>query len=221
MTQRLNLSHLCLKSMHMPLEADPEQLKKTAKKVRNAGIDLYGTGVIYMKTEDEVVNAFQYADSADLRVIIGVPNPELLPLVEEQVQKYDITLAIHNHGPGDDIYPGPDTIYEKIKTLDKRIGICMDIGHTRRIEQNPAAMAIKYAERIYDIHLKDVDKIGAEGESVEFGRGIVDIPTFITSMKKINFQGILSIEYEKDPDDPMTGLAESVGYSRGILDMLG
>ncbi len=95
----------------------------------------------------------------------------------------------------------------------------MDIGHTRSIGQNPASMAMKYAKRIYDIRLKDVNKMGAMGKSVALGRGIVDLPSFISSMKKINFQGILSLEYEKDADDPMTGLAESVGYSRRLLDM--
>ncbi len=219
-TQKLGIKYLCLKSMHMPLESDHKTLERMSKKVTNEGLDLYGAGVIYMKSAEEVRNAFRYADAASIRVIIGVPNPELLPLVEEQVRQYDITLAIHNHGPGDDIYPGPDTIYEKIKGLDTRIGICMDIGHTRRIEQDPAAMALKYADRIYDIHLKDVDQTGAPGKSVEFGRGIIDIPAFLTAMKKINYQGILSIEYEKDADDPMMGLSESVGYSRGILDTL-
>jgi len=217
MTQQLGLSYLCLKSMHMPLDSSEESIQKIAEKVRKADIDLYAAGVIYMKTEDDVRNAFQYAAHAGLRVIVGVPNYELLPIVEEQVQQYDIKLAIHNHGPGDDVYPGPDTIYEKVKDLDKRVGICMDIGHTRRIEQDPAKMALKYAERLHDVHLKDVDKTGAEGECVEFGRGIVDMPAFLKAMKKIQYDGILSLEYEKDPDAPMLGLAESVGYSRGIL----
>jgi inosose dehydratase len=34
---------------------------------------------------------------------------------------------------------------------------------------------------------------------------------------KINYTGIVSFEHEKDPDDPLAGLAESVGYVRGAL----
>lgn len=39
-------------------------------------------------------------------------------------------------------------------------------------------------------------------------------------MKKINYTGTLAFEYEKDGDDPLPGLAESVGYVRGVIKML-
>jgi hypothetical protein len=35
-----------------------------------------------------------------------------------------------------------------------------------------------------------------------------------------NYSKVLSFEYEKDGKDPLTGLAESVGYVRGIIRML-
>lgn len=217
MTQKLGLKHIALKSMHMPMDSSAEEIKAMAKKVRDAGIDLYGGGVIYMKSEQEVNDAFEYAKNAGFRVIIGVPNPELLPLVDKKVKEYDIKLAIHNHGPGDKIYPSPDDVYEKVKALDKRIGLCIDIGHTYRIGQDPAEKAKKYFDRLYDIHLKDVDGLGAEGKTLELGRGIMDIPKFLKTISKLNYQEIVSLEYEKDGDDPMAGAAESIGYARGIM----
>lgn len=215
--KRLNLRSVALKSMHMPLDAGPEQIRAAAEKVRAAGLDLYGAGVIYMKSEAEVNNAFDYAKTAGLRVIIGVPNYELLPLVEKRVQETDIKLAIHNHGPGDEVYPSPDSVYEKIKNLDQRIGLCIDIGHTFRIGQDPSAKARKYADRLYDVHLKDVDRADAQGESLELGRGIMDIPAFLRTLQKIKYGGVVGLEYEKDGDDPVPGLAESVGYVHGAI----
>ena len=220
MCQRLGLKKLCLKSMHLPLDSSPQALKEAAKKVKDGGLDLYGAGVIYMKSEAEVEQAFKYADGAGMKVIVGVPNPEFLPLVDKLVKKYDITLAIHNHGPGDKVYPSPDDVYEKIKNFDKRIGLCMDIGHTERIEQNCSKKARQYADRLYDIHLKDVDQIGAPGKSVEFGHGIIDIPAFLKTLVDINYQGVVSMEYEKDADDPLPGMAESIGYARGVMDSM-
>ena len=32
--------------------------------------------------------------------------------------------------------------------------------------------------------------------------------------------GIVSFEYEKETNDPLAGLAESVGYVRGVLDTI-
>lgn len=216
-TKRLGMKSIAFKSMHLPLDSTKAKIEEVAKKVKSAGLDLYGAGVVYMKSEDEVNNAFNYAQHAGMRVIIGVPNYELLPLVEKRVKETNIKLAIHNHGPGDDVYPSPDSVYEKVKDLDQRIGMCIDIGHTYRIGQDPSAKAKKYADRLHDIHLKDVDGLGAKGKTLELGRGIMDIPAFIKTLHKIKYQGVVALEYEKDGKDPVPGLAESLGYARGII----
>jgi inosose dehydratase len=219
MTLRLGLANISLKSMHMPLESSAEEIKSTAEKVRNAGLNLYGAGVIYMKTQQEVEGAFNYAVNAGLQMIIGVPNHELLKSVEEQVKKTNIKLAIHNHGPGDELYSSPDDVHEKIKDLDKRIGFCIDIGHVKRIHQDPSAMLEKYKDRLYDMHMKDVTGETSEDSPLEIGRGIIDIPKVIKTLKKIKYQGNIAFEYEKDGNDPLAGLAESVGYVRAVIKM--
>lgn len=215
-SRRLGLNSIALKSMHMPLESSAEEIKQMADKVKSAGLNLYGAGVIYMKTKQEVDTAFSYALNAGLEMIVGVPNHDLLPQVNDLVKKHNIKLAIHNHGPGDDLYSSPDDVYAKIKGLDKRIGLCVDIGHVVRIGQDPVQMIEKYKDRLYDMHLKDVDKAEAKGSSVEIGRGIIDIPMVIRTLKKIDYQGCMALEYEKDGDDPVPGLAESVGYVRAV-----
>jgi sugar phosphate isomerase/epimerase len=216
--KRLKLNDIALKSMHLPLDSAPQQIKQAAQQIKDAGLKLYGAGVIYMKSPEEVDQAFSYAQTAGMDVIIGVPDPELLPRVEEKVKDTNIKLAIHNHGPGDEVYPSPDTIYAHIKDFDERIGFCIDIGHTFRIGQDPAAKAKQYADRLYDVHLKDVDKRGAEGKPLEIGHGIMDIPAFLKTLQEIDYTGVVGMEYEKDGKDPVPGLAESVGYIRGVLD---
>jgi len=216
-SKRLGLTALALKSMHMPLESSAEDIKAMAEKVRSAGLKLYGAGVIYMKTKQEVDAAFNYASQAGLEMIVGVANYDVLPQVNELVKKHNIKLAIHNHGPGDDLYSSPNDVHAKIKDLDKRIGFCIDIGHVVRIGQDPVAMIEKYKDRLYDMHMKDEDQAKADGKPVEIGRGVIDIPKVVKALKKINYQGVVAIEYEKDGDDPVPGLAESVGYLRGIM----
>jgi inosose dehydratase len=216
MTLRVGIKNISLKSMHMPLESSADDIKSIAEKVRSAGLNLYGAGVIYMKTKEEVDATFDYAANAGLKMIIGVPNHELLPLVNEKVKRTNIILAIHNHGPGDKLYTSPNDVYEKVKGLDKRVGLCIDIGHVRRIGQDPVWMLNKYKDRLYDMHMKDVDKPIAEGGPIEIGRGIIDIPNVVKTLKKTNYTGNMTFEFEKDGNDPLPGLAESVGYVRGI-----
>jgi inosose dehydratase len=218
--RRLNIKQIAVKSMHMPLESSDQEIRSIIEKVNKAGLTLYGAGVIYMKTAQEVENAFRYAKAAKMGVIIGVPNHDLLTLVEMKVKETNIKLAIHNHGPGDKLYPSPEAVYNKIKLLDSRIGLCIDIGHVKRLGLDPVQNINKYADRLYDVHLKDVDMVAADGKSVEFGRGVIDIPSVLKALKEINYKGVMALEFEKDANDVIPGLSECVGYTNGVLDSL-
>lgn len=217
MTKRVGLEYIALKSMHLPLDSSPQQIATALQQVKKAGLKLYGAGVVYMKNEDAVHQAFAYAQAAGMKVIIGVPQPNLLDLVEKKVKEYDIKVAVHNHGPTDKVYPIPASVYELVKNRDPRIGICNDIGHTQRAGVDPADSIYKYRDRLIDLHVKDVTLAAAKGHGCEMGRGVIDIPKVLRTLVKINFQGVVSFEYEKDAGDPLPGLAESVGYLKGVL----
>jgi inosose dehydratase len=218
--RRLGLAAIALKSVHLPLETPLDDVKAAAAKVRAAGLDLYGCGVVYMKTADEIRRAFDYARAAGMRLIIGVPDIELLPLAEKAVRDSDIKLALHNHGPTDTVYPTPESAYLKIRELDPRVGLCLDVGHAARSGLDPAAEAEKYSDRLFDVHVKDVTSADAAGGPVEIGRGVIDIPNLLRTLVRIGYGGAASLEFEKDETDPLPGAAESVGYLRGVLDAL-
>ena len=82
MTKRAGIKNICLKSMHMPLDAKPDVLAATAAKVAAADLTLYGAGVIEMAKEDQVLQAFEYGKAAGLRLLVVSPAPEMLPLIE-------------------------------------------------------------------------------------------------------------------------------------------
>ena len=131
-------------------------------------------------------------------------------MVNEKVKQFDIDVAIHNHGPGDKVYPTPESIYQKVEKLDKRIGLCIDIGHTVRIGADPIADAERFADRLLDLHIKDVSAAQPEGKTVECGRGVIDIPAFLRTLVKINYSRVASFEHEKDENDPL-GRSGGVG----------
>lgn len=220
MTKRVGLDYICLKSMHLAMDAPLEELKKSSSNAKNAGVELYGGGVIYMKNKEQVDQAFEYAKNAGMTVIVGVPAHDLLNYTNNKIKEYNIKVAIHNHGPGDEQYPSPESIFEKIKDLDHRFGLCMDIGHTQRIGVDPIAAGKEYFSRLFDIHLKDVNLAAPEGKTIEIGRGVIDIPGFLEMLLNKGYTGIASIEYEKDADDPLPGLSESVGYVKGCIKVL-
>lgn len=220
MTQRLNIHKLCLKSMHMPLDSSAEEIRNSAARVKDAGIDLYGAGVIYMNSPDQVDNAWNYAKTAGLEMIIGVPDHPLLEQCDQKVKETGIKLAIHNHGPGDEKYPSPESVYERVKGFGPGMGLCVDIGHTARIGLDPKRETSRFMDRVLDIHIKDEDKADESGQTCEIGRGVIDIPGFIEMLLKEKYDKVVSFEYEKDGEDPLAGLAESVGYVQAVLDMM-
>ncbi len=217
MTKRLGLERIAFKSFHLPLESRDEEIKVIAEKTRAAGLDLYGCGVVYMQNEEEVEQAFHYAQMAGMRIIIGAPDPDLLNMVNKMVNIFDLKVAIHNHGPEDKSYPTPESVYVKIKNLDPRIGLCIDIGHTQRAGVDPSESAERFADRMIDVHIKDVTSSTEEGQTIEIGRGVIDIPRFLKTLIEVDYKGSVSFEFEKDGKDPLPGAAESVGFVRGVL----
>jgi inosose dehydratase len=217
MMKRIGVTNLSLKDFHMPMNSTQVQINAVLEKFKSAGINVYTVGVVYMKTQESVDQAFEYAKMAGVKMIVGAPDYELLPYVEKKIKTYDFKMAIHNHGPDNPLYPNATDIWDHVKDLDPRIGICIDIGHTTRDGQDPSVDIKKYSKRIYDIHIKDVDKAAKEGKTVEMGRGIIDIPKVVATLRKIKYSGKCSLEFEKDMKDPLAGIAESIGYFKGVM----
>ena len=176
-------------------------------------------GPIYQNTEEEVDKAFEYTRKVGAKVMLSVPPYELLPYVDKKIKEYpEIKYAIHLHGPDLDVYQDATVIWDKVKDLDPRIGMCLDIGHDFRNGADPVADLEKYHTRVFDMHIKDETAPSKAGQTWEMGRGVMDIPAIVKALRKIKYQGVISIEFEKNGDNPHPGVAESVGYLRGVMD---
>ena len=217
MTKRIGLTKMTLKEMHLPYTSTEAEIRSALEKMKAAGIKLSSCGVVYMKTEQEVTNAFKYAQWAGIKMMVGVPDAPLLPFAEKKVKETDISLAIHNHGPTDQRYPSPESAYTLIEKMDKRMGLCIDVGHTQRLGLDPAGEVTRFFDRLLDVHIKDVSSADAKGSTVEIGRGVIDIPKLLKTLVKLKYSGTIHFEHEKDQKDPLPGVAESVGYVRGVL----
>jgi len=217
MMKRLRVKYLSVKDFHLPLDSSPAQLATIKKKFDDHGITPYTVGVIYMKSKQDVDRAFAYAQSFGVSMIVGVPDENLLPYVEEKVKLTNIRMAIHNHGPEDKLYPTPKSIYDRIKNMDARMGLCIDIGHTFRAGVLPEDAITLYADRLFDLHIKDEEAMKPDAKTIEIGRGAINFSALIDVLRKIDYKGICSVEYEKDMDAPLVGMAESVGYFKGMM----
>src|SRR5262249_47526078 len=208
--------YISLKEVHLPLKSSRAQRQEAHKKIEAAGLILMGGGVIYIKNDPaEIRNVFEYAKDAGMPTIVCSPDPEALDGVEKMAKEYDLRIAIHNHGPTDKRYPSPLDVLRLVKDRDARMGICMDVGHTVRIGQDPVPVIEECAARLYDFHMKDVTSATAEGKSIEVGKGVIDIVEVLRALIKVKFPYHVALEYEANADNPMPGVIESYGYMWG------
>jgi len=216
--KQLDIHYLCIKDFHLPMKSTDEQIAAFHAKCAEYGVTGYGVGPIYMKTQEEADRAFAYARRVGVKVLVGVPNYEILPYVSQKLNEYpEIKYAIHLHGPDLEIFQNATVIWNKVKDLNPRLGMCLDIGHDLRDGQDPVADLKKYHSRVFDMHIKDVTDSTKAGHAIELGRGKIDFQALFKTLRKVNYDGALSLEYEKDMKDPFMGIAESFGYLKAII----
>lgn len=217
----LRVKNIALFRNHCNWEtATVDECRAVGEKLKTAGLALTGSGVVNLGTDEaKCRKAFENVKAAGMETMVCKPELAALPLVEKLAREFDQKLAIHNHGPEDKVYPTPEVAWNAIKSLDSRIGLCIDVGHTARFGDDPSIAVKKYASRLYDVHMKDsVAVIGAQRDvPVEVGAGRLDIRGMLRALLDIKYNGVVAFEYEKVAGNPVIGLAESVGFVRGAL----
>jgi len=216
--QRVGVKYVSIKDSHLSLKSTAEERKNVIRKFHDAGITALSCGVV-TTTDDEanLRNAFEYARDAGIATIVCKPTRKSLPQLDKLVKEYDIRLAIHNHGPEDKVWPSPLDAWEAIQPFDERIGVCVDVGHTARAGVDPVEAIHKCAARLYDLHFKDIASITGKSKPVIVGRGVLDTQAMLKALLEIKYPYHVGLEYEADLKDPVPGVAESIGYVRGML----
>lgn len=215
---RLRLHYISIKDFHLSLNSSATERGAAMQKLKDAGITALSCGNITMQNdENNIRQAFQYAKDCNMPTIVCSPHPDSMPILDRMVKEYDIKLAIHNHGPEDKRFPSPYDVMKAVQGFDKRIGLCIDVGHTARAKVNPAEAIVKCRERMYDLHFKDINSTEPNGTTIEAGRGVLDLPAIVNALKKIRYDGLVSIEFEGWENDPLPAVAETVGYAKALL----
>ena len=214
----MEVHYMSVKDWWLPLDSTKEQMDAFKAKCREYDVEPYILGPIYMRSEAEVDRAFAYAECYGSDVFIGVPNYELTDYVIKKVKETGIKVAIHTHGPDGAPFPNIQKVAEVYKDPSLGIGCCMDLGHSVRMGEDIVKDIKKYKAWIYDIHIKDESEASKEGKTWEMGRGVMDFRPIVKVLRQIKYKGVVSLEFEKNGKNPHPGVAESIGYLRGVCD---
>ena len=217
MAKTLGVTSMTFKDVHIPRTDPPEATRALRAKIEAAGITIMGGGTITIPNTATIEKEFVYAKNAGFPLIYVDPEPAALDTIERLAKSYDIKVAIHNHGPEDKRWPRPQDAYAAIKSRDKRLGLCIDIGHTTRTGTDPVQACRECRDRLYDMHVKDLASKTEKESQVEVGRGVIDFPGLFRTLIEIGYQGQVGLEYEINAKNPLPGMIESMAYMRGVL----
>ena len=219
MIRALRTPYVNIKSVHLPYTLSPAELATARRELESAGLTLVGGGTITFErdTDAEVGRYFEYAKGAGMRLIVATAAPAVLPRIERFAKRYDIAVAIHNHGPEDPHYPSPYDVLRHVKSMDPRMGLCVDIGHTVRTGTDVVKALADAGPRVLDLHLKDLRDLKDRESQVIVGEGTIPIADIFRQLIAMRYDGYANLEYEIDAADPLPGMKQSFAHMRGIL----
>lgn len=218
MVEALRTPYVNFKSFHVPYEKSPQELAAIRQRVEAEGFKIVGGGTIEFAkdTDDDVRHFFEYARNAGMPLIVGTCNPPVVPRLEKFAREFNIKVALHNHGPEDTNFPSPYDVLAAVKSLDPRVGLCIDIGHTVRTGTDVVKAIRDAGPRVLDLHAKDLRDLKDKESQCIVGEGAIPFPEIFRALDAIRFAGCVNLEYEIDADDPLPGMKQSMAYMRGV-----
>jgi sugar phosphate isomerase/epimerase len=219
MIQALGTPYVNIKSVHLAYTLSPSEIASARREFEAAGLTIVGGGTITFErdTDDDVKQYFEYAKAAGMPIIVATAAPAILPRIERFATQYNISVAIHNHGPEDAHYPSPYDVLRYVKNMGPRMGLCIDIGHTVRTGTDVVKAIADAGPRVLDLHLKDLRDFKSVDSQVIVGQGKIPIAGIFRQLMAMNCAGYANLEYEIDAMDPLPGMKQSFAHMRGVL----
>ncbi len=186
-----------------------EELKELAK---SKEIKIISSGV-WTAGRDEWAKIFSFAKSMDMEFISAEPAREDWDIVEKLADAHHIKVAVHNH-PNENSYWKPEILLNHIGGRSSLLGSCADVGHFKRMAVEPISALKELQGRIISLHFKDIAPQGEANtlEDVVWGTGILDIKAMLKELKRQNFKGYFTIEYEANWENNLPEIKESIEY---------
>ncbi len=219
MMKQMAVKYVSVKDVHMPYWLSPADLKKAVDEFHKAGLTIASSGNTDLTSDDPVAlrRPFEYARNAGIPMLVAAPTHATLPKVEQLAKEFDIKIAIHPHGPEDKHFPAPKDVLDAIKNMDRRMGMCLDVGHATRAGADVVQEIANAGPRLFDLHLKDLRSNSDKDSQCEVGEGIIPIVAIFKQLKKVGYRGCVDLEYEINSENPLPGAQRSMGYMKGVL----
>jgi sugar phosphate isomerase/epimerase len=205
--QKLSKEHPELKSDH---NMSDEAFAQLQNKLAETHIKAVNYGVVDLPNDEaKARKVFDFAKKLGLETIVSEPPEDAFEMLDKLANEYHINIAIHDH-PKPSHYWNPDLVLKVCQGRSHHIGSCADVGHWLRSGLVPLDCIKELQGRIISLHFKDLND---NKEDVPWGTGNCDIKGIMTELKRQNFHGVFSAEYERGHGHELaSNVAKSYDY---------
>lgn len=219
MKNDLKLTYVECYPNHLAGRTPPQIIKM----LQDAGVKMTSYGVVgFGKDEKKNRELFEIAKTYSLPNLSCNPatDPAVLEQIDKLAEEYNITLAIHPHGPGS-TWPTADVLAKGFEGRSTRLGLCADTGHLIRAGEDPLAVCKQFKDRLHALHLKDFKKLEGNNkwEDVPAGTANLKVDDLVKFLLAEKYSKPIFIEYEgKNPvesiQQSLAAVAEAVKKAR-------
>jgi sugar phosphate isomerase/epimerase len=167
-------------------------------------------------TDLEIEKGFEQAQALGAKFITASSNLKTVPRLVPFVEKFKMTVAMHNHANLKD--PNEFATPESFATAlaqSKYFAINLDIGHFVAANFDPIDYITKNHKRITNLHIKDRKK--DQGDNVPWGQGDTPIQEVLQLVKKNKYDIPVNIEYEYKGEDPVAEVKKCHDFIKSAL----
>lgn len=172
-------------------------------------IHIIAMGVLekaHYKDQQGVRAFFDFAKQMKMSFITAEPEWEDLDLFNKLAGEYHIKVALHCHPKPYSHYWHPDSISKAMQGR-KNIGAWPDIGHLARNGADVLASLQQFKEKFWGMHFKDVKELNIlQAGDTLFGKGANRLSGILQELKKQDFKGVVTMEYESNENDNMADM---------------
>jgi inosose dehydratase len=229
--KELGLHYVELFQKHAPLDSSAGQRRALLRLCKEYDVKPLAWGVQHFsKNTDQNRKVFEFGKALGIKMFSASPTADAFDSLDKLCDEYKIAIGIHPHGPVGkdklDVWYSAEVIMKAVKDHNPLIGSCLDTGHLIRAAQlgknlDPAQQIRLMGARNFGIHLKDHNN--RRREDVVFGKdgGVLDVPAVLKALRDVRFQGMISIEYEAHPKDPVKDVAACIEVVKDSVKKLG
>jgi len=199
--------------------ASDEMIAEVKARLEQDGVRAVNYGVVDIPRDES--GAREIFDFARKLGLYGVTTESIgsLDTIEKLVKEYNICVGFHDHQrrPDSPDYRmwDPNFVLSLLQDRDPRIGACADTGHWVQSGLKPVDCLKILQGHIISVHLHDMNEFSPTAHDIPAGTGVSDVSGILDELKRQDFKGNISIEYEYNWTNNVVDAAQGVGFVRG------